>query len=127
MFTLFERPSEACSYFDPELIFQNRRAALCERFNTVPTKFIGEVFREHPNYYEAFFAIDKAEKTLESATNKPFTKLKHRRSSAVVPGQLMRSLEENGHDFDSLKEEIRVAESRWNKEKGTYWAGPTLS
>ena len=103
-----------CGLIRPDI----SKAVLNHHFDTVPTKYIADVFKMNPNYYQAFFAIDKAVREHDGSSHTPYVKLKHRRNSTVVPSHLIRGLEAGGHDFESLKEEMRSAERRWQKEEG---------
>ena len=80
--------------------------------------FIYNTFNEHSHYYAAFFAIEEAERTQDKTPGQPFKKLKTRRVSSVKSEQVMASLEAEGHDFLGLREEMRAAETRFQKKEG---------
>ena len=84
----------------------------------VPAKFIDAIFKEHSHFYGAFFAIEQAYRTHSNASPQPFQKLKSRRVSAMKSEQIMASFEGEGHSFEGLREEMRAAESRWQKAEG---------
>ena len=94
------------------------KARLSERFHWVPTKFITEAFKEHSHFYGAFFAIDEADRKRDNSIGLPFQRLKSKRCSNIKSEEIMASLEAQGYDFEGLREEVRTAEARWQKEEG---------
>lgn len=93
------------------------KARLLERFDWVPSRFIHDTFRQHAHYYGAFFAIVEADRKRGGSIDAPFQNLKAKRSVSSKPEQVMASLEAEGHDFEGLKEEMRNADARWQKEE----------
>ena len=93
------------------------KARLMERFDLVPLKFISDTFKQHAHYYGAFFAIDEADRRCDGSVKPPFQRLKAKRTVGSRPEQVMASLEAEGHDFEGLKEEMRNADARWQKEE----------
>ncbi len=93
------------------------KTCLLERFNWIPSRFINDTFRQHAHYYGAFFAIVEADRKCDGSIDPPFQSLKARRSVSTKVEQIIASLETEGHDFEGLKEEMRNADARWQKEE----------
>ena len=98
---------------------ENSKLALNAHFNSVPTKYISDIFKAHPNYYEAFFVVEKADRENDGSPAAPFVRIKIRRPPGMSLSRTMQMYENAGHDLEDLKQEMREAEQRWQKEQGT--------
>ena len=92
-----------------------------EAFPKVPARYIEEVFKEYGHFYGAYLAIAKAERQYNAGKDNPYVMLKSRRhNSGLTSEGLMLRLKLEGHDFDTLKQEIRAARQRREKEDSKF-------